>query len=48
MGIERLTVVFPTKVSFVRFLRLKIQVEQYSTNLTRSLSGSSVITVKRH
>ena len=42
----RLTVLFPTKVSLFDF-KIEIHVEQYSTNLTRSLCGSSVITVKR-
>ena len=46
MGIERLTVLFPTQVSLCDF-RLKIQVEQCSTNLTHSLCGSSATTEKR-
>ena len=44
MGIELLTVLFPTEVSSLIF-KLKTQVGQYSTNLMRSLCVSSVFTV---
>ena len=46
MTAERLTVLFRQQL-VCSLLRLKIQVEQHSTNLMRSLCVSSVFTVKR-
>ena len=47
MGTERLTVLFPAKVSLFNFKIFNaVGTAQYK-NLTRSLCGSSVITVKR-
>ena len=45
MGIEHLTVLFPTEVGLFDFRVVKAQIGQYSTNLMRSLSVSSVFTV---
>ena len=47
MGIERLTVLFPTTGSFFFDFKVEIQVGQYSTNLMCSLCVSPVFTVKR-
>ena len=46
MGMEHLTVLFPTEVSSFD-LKLKTQVEQHSGNFMRNLCVSSVFTVKR-